>query len=106
VRYGAVGRFGGPESLPSPEGRVRRASDEGVEVLHERRELGVRIGDEQVIVVRQDAEGMDEHAVAARGEREDVQEDAVREWGRPEEEAPLGAAARGEVGGSGQVMLR
>jgi hypothetical protein len=63
------------------------------------RQPRVRVGHDQMEVVREHAEGVDLDVEAVRGDGEDVAEDVVRLLRGPEEEAALGAAAGDEVGG-------
>ncbi len=58
------------------------------------------IGDDEVVVVGEDAVGVDADAVAPGGEGEDEEEELVDEAPRAEKKLPLGASACDEVGGS------
>jgi len=66
----------------------------------------MRVGEDEVVMVAEDAEGVDADAEAAGGEGEEVEEGLVDELPRAEEELPLGASARDKVGGSGEDLAR
>jgi hypothetical protein len=57
-------------------------------------------------VIREDAERVHEDAVAAGGEREDVEEDVIDGLGRAKEEASFRAAPCDQVDGPGQNAAR
>jgi hypothetical protein len=88
---------GRPEGLTPAERRVDGASDEGVEKLKEGRKVRVRVGDDEVVVVGEDAIGVDKDAEAAGSDGEHVQEDLVGAFRGAQEVPALEASAGDEV---------
>jgi hypothetical protein len=79
---------------------VDGAGHEGAEKLLEGGEASMRVGDHEVAVVREDAEGVDLDAIALGREREDIGEDLIDHLARAEQKLTVQAATRDEVGGT------
>ena len=66
-----------PEAIPAPQGCIGRLGEERVEVPLEVGKPGEGVGEQQVVMVREDAVGVEQDAVPPGDERESVQEDLL-----------------------------
>jgi hypothetical protein len=63
---------------------IERSGDQRVEELLKGRQAGVRIGQDEMVMVRHDAIGVEPDAVSVGGQGEEVHEDLVSHLGWPQ----------------------
>ncbi len=93
-----------PERFPSSVQRVESARSVLIEVAHELGQAGAGVGEHEMVVIREEAVGMEFDPVECSCSRQAIEKDVVCARRRPEQELALRAATRDEVGRTGENL--
>jgi len=103
--FGAVQRndadlFGGPNIFPAPNRGVDALGDKLVQPAVKGRHLGIRVGEDDVVMVGHHANGVDDNVVFSGGHSQAIAKNLIIARGWLEPELALGGTASDEIGGS------